>query len=519
MALWGSQKKYDKNGDGRLSASEWHSWYFGTYGHDIEMSERRMQAQAENSWNSWIAQTARTTRFAANSFVTAACTILPSTQPDAEDLAWRTLLCQITAALTEGNCWLVRQTISSSGVYARGKVGYPYRAWAYDLAKLSGRCSQKEFEQAARGKRVLFASEGTLTAEHCGSFWQQIIARLLPYDETSEPSLVDGAVCSLTFAPDTDPAIERALEDLLQSLFPLAAFFADKMDDANERNNRFLEYFIAHWRRLQGVYLPFCDDEVEQLVEEFPQLEDLWTHNELAQMDCADQPDKVYRAHPELALTIWRSLAETTEPITDPEAAEQFFSRLLTVLHDGEDDPELLRPLLDALDEEAFARQIFQSAFVNFFHVNLIKAALACGKCRMAEHFRELLKGNPLPRRRWELSDEDLEELFVPEETAEPVRAAPAAPVAAEDDLPDDGTVFHYCTVRLQGVRRPYAYLTGDVPLQVGDWVEVPFGKGDIPRRGQVSALTACTRTAAPWPPERTKTVLRIAETPPDAPC
>lgn len=82
------------------------------------------------------------------------------------------------------------------------------------------------------------------------------------------------------------------------------------------------------------------------------------------------------------------------------------------------------------------------------------------------------------------------------------------------DELPDDGTVFHYCTVRLQGVRRPYAYLTGNLTLKVGDWVEVPFGKDDTPRCGQIGSLTDCTRLVAPWPPEQTKAVLRVVEAP-----
>ena len=45
---------------------------------------------------------------------------------------------------------------------------------------------------------------------------------------------------------------------------------------------------------------------------------------------------------------------------------------------------------------------------------------------------------------------------------------------------PDDGTVYHYCSVQVQGTRRPYAYLTGGLPLKVGDWVELPFGKSDV---------------------------------------
>ena len=125
-----------------------------------------------------------------------------------------------------------------------------------------------------------------------------------------------------------------------------------------------------------------------------------------------------------------------------------------------------------------------------------------------------MLNGNPLPRGRWELSDADLEKLFAAEETGEPACAAPAAPTAPQ---PDDSIVFHYCTVHVSGVRRPYAYLTGGLPLQVGDWVEVPFGKDDLSRCGQVSSLTACNRATAPWPPEQTKTILRVVEAPVEA--
>lgn len=71
MALHGNQKKFDKNGDGRLSAGEWQNWYSATYGHDIEMSERRKQTQAEDDWNSQLAQSAHTIRRAAAVFVAA----------------------------------------------------------------------------------------------------------------------------------------------------------------------------------------------------------------------------------------------------------------------------------------------------------------------------------------------------------------------------------------------------------------------------------------------------------------
>ena len=50
--------------------------------------------------------------------------------------------------------------------------------------------------------------------------------------------------------------------------------------------------------------------------------------------------------------------------------------------------------------------------------------------------------------------------------------------------------------------------------LKAGDWVELPFGKDDLLRQGQVKAVMDCTRTVAPWPPEQTKTVIRVIDAP-----
>lgn len=96
--------------------------------------------------------------------------------------------------------------------------------------------------------------------------------------------------------------------------------------------------------------------------------------------------------------------------------------------------------------------------------------------------------------------------------TEKPHSHATAKPIA--DAKPDDGTVYHYCSVQVQGTRRPYAYLTGGLPLKVGDWVELPFGKDDVLRQGQIKAVMDCTRMVAPWPPEQTKTVIRTIDAP-----
>ena len=52
------------------------------------------------------------------------------------------------------------------------------------------------------------------------------------------------------------------------------------------------------------------------------------------------------------------------------------------------------------------------------------------------------------------------------------------------------------------------------MPLKVGDWVELPFGKDDVLRQGQIKAVMDCTRMVAPWPPEQTKTVIRTIDAP-----
>ncbi len=85
---------------------------------------------------------------------------------------------------------------------------------------------------------------------------------------------------------------------------------------------------------------------------------------------------------------------------------------------------------------------------------------------------------------------------------------------APQKPKPNTGELFRYCTVSLGFCGENYSYLTGTLDLTPGDWVEVPWGKGNIIRIGQIVEVKNYTRSAAPWPPERTKTVLRKATEP-----
>lgn len=80
------------------------------------------------------------------------------------------------------------------------------------------------------------------------------------------------------------------------------------------------------------------------------------------------------------------------------------------------------------------------------------------------------------------------------------------------------GEVYHYCMVGF-GDRKLYAYLTNGLPVQIGSRVWVPYGKVNQEREGVVLSIMDCTREMAPWPPEKTKAVLRIAPAPTEQSC
>ena len=171
MALHGSQKKFDKNGDGRLNAQEWQNWYLRTYGVDIEREERRKAAQKRADWNDWLVETVGITHTAVKNILNAAYELLGSAQPEVKELAWKAILCQMTVALGESNLWYGSEK-TDSVLFVGSQAFYPYRAAACDLAEWSGLCNRKELEKAVWKRQPLFWKEGCLTSESCGTFWQ-----------------------------------------------------------------------------------------------------------------------------------------------------------------------------------------------------------------------------------------------------------------------------------------------------------------------------------------------------------
>ena len=366
---------------------------------------------------------------------------------------------------------------------------------------------------AKRG--VLFCEEAALSETDCGTFWTELLSTR-PVEDYYNRVDPDG------------------LFDLLSELSSAYAYFGGKKDEemgeAQDYQNALEEAYNTHWQNkvllhpdaeraerllAQGEFPDYEDICREILLVEYPEEVPHETAEDFGELSWNDILNDVFASNTAKGIQMWRRLLDIAEPSlkTDAETAEK-----LLPAWDWLDSPShnqvLLR--LTALDDERFASQLFESASIGRLQYDVLNACRDCGQEKLGQHCLELALKNPYLEENWEKRFRRVFTTTLPSGSTKPHSHATAKPIA--DTKPDDGTVYHYCSVQVQGTRRPYAYLTGGLPLKVEDWVELPFGKDDVPRHGQVKAVMDCTRMVAPWPPEQTKTVIRIIDAPADAP-
>lgn len=498
-----NRREGKSSGHGWSGRAEKKKSYLETYGTYIEETERSKAAQAQAEWDAWVDREVPVVYLNGARFLAAALRLLPATLENPAELAWKALLCQVMTAFQEDDCWdLCRYTVL--GMFVHDLAFFPGKALARVLVRQSGIVSAEEFDLAmdrlTAGKgEVLFQDEGILTETECGTFWREVIGTLPPCRRAGIFVECEDGYLNLDIASD-DPDAAGKLEDCLVIMAPLAAQFAG--DGQDRYNTRLMKCFLKHWCALRGEQEEpeeepeslFNDPDIEQLIKLYPKLTERWSAEELADtvLSRAGLLEELYRADPREGIAAWRTLVKSTEPLTDPKAAENFLYEMEPIWLEGEEDPELLRPMLEEFQkDETLARQVFQSAFVNYFQQNILKAAVACGERGLARHLFDLLLENPLPREQWEEPFEDFLALLPPD-----------APEGSETGY------YRYCRVEFEGIRRSYAYLTGGLPVRPGDRVLAPFG--EEPREGTVRAVMTCTGAEAPWPPEKTKRVLKI---------
>lgn len=369
--------------------------------------------------------------------------------------------------------------------------------------------AEEIMRNAKRG--VLFCEEASLSETDCGTFWTELLSTR-PVEDYYNHIDPDG------------------LFKLFSELSSAYAYFGGKKDEemgeAQDYQNALEEAYNTHWqnkvllhpdveraKRLlaQGEFPDYEDICREILLVEYPEEVPHESAEDFDELSWNDILNDVFASNTAKGIQMWRRLLDIAEPSlkTDAKTAEKLLPDW-DWLDSSSHDQVLL--LLTALDDERFASQLFESASIGRLQYDVLNTCRDCGQEKLGQHCLELALKNPYLEENWEKRFRRVFTTTLPSGSTKPRSHATAKPIA--DTKPDDGTVYHYCSVQVQGTCRPYAYLTGGLPLKVGDWVELPFGKDDVPQHGQVKAVMDCTRMVAPWPPEQTKTVIRTIDAP-----
>ena len=399
--------------------------------------------------------------------------------------------------------------IQHAGALPDEKKAEELRTFLHTTADLNlGESAEEIMRDAKRG--VLFREEAALSENECGTFWAELLSTR-PVEDYYNQIDPDG------------------LFELFSELSSAYAYFGGKKDEegeAQDYQNALEKAYNTHWqnkvllhpdieraKRLlaQGKFPDYEDICREILLVEYPEEVPHETAEDFDELSWESILDDVFASNTAKGIQMWRRLLDIAEPSlkTDAKTAEKLLPDW-DWLDSPSHDQVLL--LLTALDDERFVSQIFESASIGRLQFTIIGVCRSSGQEKLCQHLLQLALENPN-------LEENRKKQFRRAFSAEPyftnaaLRSYAAGKPSAYTKT-DDGTVYHYCSVWVQGTQRPYAYMTGGLPLKVGDWVELPFGEDDALRRGQVKAVMDCTRMAAPWPPERTKTVIRTIDAP-----
>ena len=198
--LYGSQKRFDKNGDGKLKGAEWQRWYQYAYGDEIEAKEKRRRANAAAEQKR--AQIAADFADHVSDLINWMYRDLAHLEGEREDQAIRTMhlaLYVISAALQT-------QTIDES-------MRYLLRAFWNEFQPTF----DESVYQVLCAKQVMFAEIGEISEKRLGSFWRNLLDNLPPErrvgkDDDLQELLDDTSRLYNYFSSDSTPKIDFAEE-------------------------------------------------------------------------------------------------------------------------------------------------------------------------------------------------------------------------------------------------------------------------------------------------------------------
>ena len=197
--LYGSQKRFDKNGDGKLKGAEWQRWYQYAYGDEIEAKEKRRRA---NTAEQKRAQIAADFADHVSDLINWMYRDLAHLEGEREDQAIRTMhlaLYVISAALQT-------QKIDES-------MRYLLRAFWNEFQPTF----DESVYQALCAKQIMFAEIGEISEKRLGSFWRNLLDNLPPErrvgkDDDLQELLDDTSRLYNYFCDDSAPGIDFAKE-------------------------------------------------------------------------------------------------------------------------------------------------------------------------------------------------------------------------------------------------------------------------------------------------------------------
>ena len=197
--LYGLQKRFDKNGDGKLKGAEWQRWYQYAYGDEIEAKEKRRRA---NTAEQKRAQIAADFADHVSDLINWIYRDLAHLEGEREDQAIRT----IHLALYVISTALLTQTIDES-------MRYLLRAFWNEFQPTF----DESVYQALCAKQVMFAEIGEISEKRLGSFWRNLLDNLPPErrvgkDDDLQELLDDTNRLYNYFCDDSAPEIDFAKE-------------------------------------------------------------------------------------------------------------------------------------------------------------------------------------------------------------------------------------------------------------------------------------------------------------------
>ena len=198
--LYGSQKRFDKNGDGKLKGAEWQRWYQYAYGDEIEAKETRRRANAAAEQKR--AQIAADFADHVSDLINWMYRDLAHLEGEREDQAIRTMhlaLYVISAALQT-------QKVDES-------MRYLLRAFWNEFQPTF----DESVYQALCAKQIMFAEIGEISEKRLGSFWRNLLDNLPPErrvgkDDDLQELLDDTSRLYNYFCDDSAPGIDFAKE-------------------------------------------------------------------------------------------------------------------------------------------------------------------------------------------------------------------------------------------------------------------------------------------------------------------